>query len=362
MMQKILEQVTEMMKPYQVYLCGGAVRDYILGNEPKDYDFCTSIEPDKIEKLIKISGKRAYLTGKRFGTIGCKVKVDKKYHMIEITTFRKEEYEEGNRKPSVEYVKNLHQDLSRRDFTINSMAIRLIRGHLKIIDPFCGQEDLKNKIIRAVGHPKQRFKEDPLRLLRAIRFACMFGFKIEEKTYKKIQRMAIYILNISKERWMMELDKILQSENVERGLRDLFESNLFKFMIPELDLQRNYDQNSQYHNLTLDVHTIKVVKAIRKDTDDLNMLWAGLLHDIAKPFTRTDKIISEEAVVGVDKINGVGTKSNYIGHEILGAEMVDRIATNFKWSNERRKAVGSLVKNHLKDDCPLRKYDNLGKS
>jgi len=359
MIKELLEQVTEMMKPHPVYLVGGAVRDYIMGNEPKDYDFCTHVEPDEIEKLVKVSGKRAYLTGKRFGTIGCKVNVDGKYHMIEITTFRTERYEEGNRKPKVEYIKNLHQDLSRRDFTINSMAIRLIKGYLRVIDPFKGQEDLKNKIIRSVGHPKQRFKEDPLRLLRAIRFACRFGFKIEEKTYNKIQKMAIHILDISKERWVMELDKILQSKNVEEGLINLWESNLFKFMIPELDLQSNYDQNSKYHDLNLDVHTIKVVKEIRNDTDDLNMLWAGLLHDIAKPFVRTDKTI----LIGKgEKISERITKSNYIGHEILGAEIVSRIATYLKWSNERTEVVVSLVKNHLKDDCSLRKYDNLGKS
>ncbi len=352
MMKELLKLVTEMMKPHIVYAVGGCVRDFCIGITPKDYDFCTPAEPDEIERLVKASGKRAYLTGKRFGTIGCKVKVGEEYHMVEITTFRTEKYEPGNRKPEVEYVKNIHQDLSRRDFTINAMAMRLVKGDLKIIDPFGGQEDLEHRQIRAVGYPKQRFKEDPLRILRAIRFACKFNFEIEENTYKKMQRMAIYILDISKERWMMELDKILQTEFVERGLMDLWQSNLFKYIIPELELQSGYKQNSQYHNWNLDVHTIKVVEAIRKDTDDLNMLWAGLLHDIAKPFVRTDKVIHEEN----------RTKSNYIGHEKLGADMVKRIATHLKWSKERTESVVILVRNHLNDDCPLRKYDNMGKS
>ena len=342
MIKKLLEQVTEMMKPHPVYLVGGAVRDYLMGNEPKDFDYCSPAKPEEIERLIKKDKRRAYLTGKRFGTIGCKI--DGK--MIEITTFRTEQYEEKNRKPKVKYVKSIHEDLSRRDFTINSLAIRLTKGHLRIIDPFCGQEDLENGIIRAVGNPKQRFKEDPLRMLRAIRFSCRFNFKIEEKTYKKMQKMAIHILDISKERCVMEIDKILQTKNVGEGLRGLWDSNLFKFMIPELNLQINYNQNSHYHNLLLDVHTIKVVEAVRKDTDDLNMLWAGLLHDMAKPFVRTEHIKGH---------------SNYIGHEILGAELVEKYAKYLKWSKERHIKVRELVLNHLNDDCPLRKYDNLGK-
>ncbi len=358
-MNKILEKVTEMLKPHPVYLVGGAVRDYLMGDEPKDYDFCTPLEPDEIEKIVQANGRRAYLTGKRFGTIGFKVEIDEKFHMVEVTTFRAEEYATKNRKPKVKYVKSITEDLSRRDFTINAMAIRLTKGHLRIIDPFCGQEDLEHRLIRAVGNPKQRFKEDPLRILRAVRFAARLNFEIEELTYKKMQKMAIHILDISKERWMMELDKILQSENVERGLMDLWKSNLFKFMIPELELQSNYDQNSAYHPWNLDVHTIKVVEAVRKETDDLNLLWAALLHDIAKPFVRTDKIVLEKTMISSESKR---VKSNYIGHQTLGAEMVDRIATNFKWSNERREEVISLVKNHLEDNCPLRKYDNEGKS
>ena len=339
MIKKLLEQVSEMMKPHPVYLCGGAVRDYLMDKTPKDFDFCTPAEPDEIEKLIKKSKRRAYLTGKRFGTLGCKIDGE----MVEITTFRSEEYEPGNRKPKVNYVKNIHQDLSRRDFTINSLAIRLTKGHLRIIDPFCGQEDLEAGVIRAVGNPKQRFKEDPLRILRAVRFACRYNFTIEEITAKKMKKMAIHILDISKERWMMELDKILLSEHVVYGLNVLWDFDLFKFMIPELDLQKDYNQNSQYHKFDLDEHTKQVVEATPKD---LNLRWAALLHDSMKPFARTENP------------NG---HSNYIGHEIMGAELVDRYAKYLNWSNERHKKVRELILNHLKESCPLKKYDNLGK-
>ena len=284
-----------------------------------------------------------YLTGKRFGTLGCKIDGE----MVEITTFRSEQYEPGNRKPKVEFVKNIHQDLSRRDFTINSIAIRLCKGHLRIIDPFCGQEDLEAGVIRAVGNPKQRFKEDPLRILRAVRFACRYNFPIEEVTLKKMKSMAVHLLDISKERWNSEIDKILQTTHIKFGLTYLWEANVFKYIIPEIGMQKGYNQNSKYHKLTLDEHTIKVIEAVRKDTDDLNMLWGALLHDISKPFTRTKNINSGF--------------SNYINHEILGAEMVNRIAKHLNWSKERSESVISLVRNHLNKDCPLREYDNLGK-
>ena len=171
----LLTEVEKIMAPHPVYAVGGCVRDYILGVQPKDYDFCTPATPDEIETLVKKSGRRAYLTGKRFGTIGCKVKIGEIQDLIEITTFRTETYAEANRKPEVEFVKDITADLSRRDFTINAMAIRLNKGRIHIIDPFGGREDLKNKTIKAVGNPKIRFKEDPLRILRAIRFATRYG-------------------------------------------------------------------------------------------------------------------------------------------------------------------------------------------
>ncbi len=227
-----------------------------------------------------------------------------------------------------------------------------------LIDPFGGQQDLEAGAIRAVGHPKQRFKEDPLRILRAVRFACRLGFEIEEETEKKVKKMGIYLLNISKERWMMEMDKILLSKRSGNGLQLLWENELFKFIIPELQMQYNYDQNSEYHKYPLHIHTQKVVEATPVD---LNLRWAALLHDIAKPFVRTDKIIVGAPML-LDEEIGKYTKSNYIGHEKLGADMVLRLATHLNWSNDRRDKVFELVRNHLEDDCPLREYDNMGKS
>lgn len=349
MIKEILEKVTDMMKPYPVYLCGGAVRSYLMGTEPHDYDFCTPAEPDEIERLIKESGKRVYLTGKRYGTLGCKVEVDEVFHIVELTTFRSETYKPGDRKPEVQYVKSLHEDLSRRDFCCNAIAMRLTKGHLRIIDPFCGQEDIENKIIRAVGHPKTRFKEDPLRILRCIRFVCKLGFTIEEETFKKMTKMSVHILDISKERIIMEIDKILQSKDIRKGLELLWETNVFKWVLPEIALQYNFDQNSKYHDFKLHEHTIRVVENVRTETNDLNLLWAALFHDSGKIACKTDKIIDGKII------------SNYISHERLSTEIVLKYGNYLKWSKERTSKVGELVLNHLKEDSPLRKYDNLCK-
>lgn len=330
----MLEQVREIVQP--VYMVGGSVRDIYLNRIPGDFDFTTPLKPDEIEQAIRNAGRKPYLVGKRFGTIG--VKIDGQ--MIEITTFRAEKYEMGSRKPHVEFVKNLTSDLSRRDFTINAMAIR-DKGNL--IDPFGGLKDIQNRTIRAVGSARTRFKEDPLRMLRASRFASQLGFGIEETTLKRMTDMSHKILEVSKERWMIELDKLLLGDYTFTGCHYLMESRLLNFMIPELALQKNYDQNSRYHDLSLWEHTMGVVKVVPKD---INMRWAALLHDIAKPFVRVDKV----------------GRSVYAKHDILGEEIVERLARHLKWSNERRNAVKELVRNHLEDDSPLRGYDNMYKN
>lgn len=322
-----------------VYLVGGAVRDIALNIEPKDYDFCSSMTSNEVKEALK--GKhRAYLIGEKFGTVGFKVDRD----MIEITTFRKEEYKPGSRHPKVEFTKDIISDLSRRDFTINAMAIRC--DNLKVIDPFGGQEDLEDGILRTVGDSKCRFKEDPLRILRAVRISSKYALDIEDKTYDRCCKMANKLLEISKERWCDELNKILMldSINLANGIYTLWDTKIFNYILPELSLQDGYNQNSRYHDYSLSEHTCRVVASTPKD---LKLRWAALLHDIAKPFVRTENK------------NGY---SNYINHEILGAEMADKIGRYLKWSNDLREGVVDLIRNHLNDDCELRQYDNLHKT
>lgn len=340
---QIIKEVEKIIDP--VYLVGGACRDKILGRTPKDYDFATSLSPEEIEKAIKKAGRKVYGIGKKFGTLGFKVKdIDGKWQYVEVTTFRNEIYKSGSRKPEVSFVKDITADLSRRDFTINAMAFR----NNKLIDPFNGLDDLQRMTIQCVGKPSHRFREDPLRMLRAGRFASQLCFVIDETVKTAVKQLNYKILQVSRERWMMELDKILMTDKPSIALDFFMETRLMNFMIPALSLQYNYDQSSKYHDLTLWEHTKKVLDSTPKD---INLRWAALLHDIGKPFVRTDKF-SE----------GVYIKTNYIKHDLAGAEIVLQYAKYLKWSNDRTKVVMSLVKNHLQDDSPLREYDQKGKS
>ena len=292
----------------KVYLCGGAVRDLLLGNDPKDHDYTTPLSPDDIEAAVRAAGKHPYLIGKKFGTVGMKIDGQ----LVEVTTFRTETYEKGSRKPQVEFVDDITHDLSRRDFTINAIAKRGDR----YIDPFGGRLDLLERVIKAVGRPQDRYKEDPLRMLRAARFASQLGFTVESNTEGQAMRMCHRILMVSRERWMIELNKLL----------------------PELALQIGYDQNSPYHALPLWDHTLAVVDATPADLD---LRWTALLHDIGKPFVRTEK----------------PDRSNYIKHDLPGADLVTRLALYLKWSNDRRESVTALVLNHMQASSPLRPYD-----
>jgi tRNA nucleotidyltransferase (CCA-adding enzyme) len=340
-MREIIRQVSEMLESNEVYLVGGSVRDILLGKTPKDYDFCTSLDPDTIEERVKKAGRKAYLVGKRFGTVGCKFETNGEWQIIEITTFRNETYTYGSRKPAVTFSTNIHEDLSRRDFTINAMAMK---SSGKLIDPFNGQQDLKDGIIRCVDSPKRRFREDPLRILRAVRFASRFGYVIEPYTFSYAQKMRYELYNVSRERWVTELDKILVSEYSDKGLLYLELLNLLDVIFPELSIQVGYDQNNPHHSYTLWEHTKRVVQAI--PNDDLELKWVGLLHDIGKPFTRS--------------LHKKG-HSNYISHELVGAEMSLKISSYLKFSNERRDYLYEMIKNHLNDDSPLKPYDDASK-
>lgn len=325
-----MKEVLNYIQPH--YQVGGSVRDELLGLVPKDYDYTTPLLPDEIEQKIREAGKRPFITGKRFGTVA--FKGDK--GLVEITTFRSESYLPGSRKPVVEFAKTIEADLSRRDFTINAMAKRGER----LIDPFGGEEDLKNGVLRAVGNPTIRFKEDPLRLLRLARFAAEFAFSIEEKTMKAAQKTAHCILAVSKERWMQELDKLLVGDCVAYGLDILLKTGLMKFILPEIAVMEGFDQKSPHHRFDLYKHTQMTVTNLHS-TDPV-LRWAALLHDVGKPAAQTFKTSGQ---------------ANYIHHDTIGAEMVYGIAKRLKWSEERRKRVTELVKNHMQDDSPLRMAD-----
>lgn len=296
---------------------------------------CTPYNPDEMESKVKAAGKRAYSTGKRFGTIGFK----SNGQFVEVTTFRTERYDHRSRKPEVEFVADINQDLGRRDFTINAMAMRGER----LIDPFGGRIDILAKKIKPVGNGTERIKEDPLRMLRAARFAAQLDFEVDPNFIGTMRKHAQKIMQVSRERWVQEMDKLLVTEQPEKGLQVLADSYLLKFMFPELWLQVGYDQNTPYHELTLWDHTLSTVHLAPNNVD---LRWAALLHDIGKPFVRTE--------------NKRGY-SNYITHDVVGSYIAEGIAARSKWSNQRRETVVSTILNHLHDDSPIRAADNGSK-
>lgn len=247
-MEKALEiqrKVCEILGTEDVYLVGGSVRDIVMGNEPKDYDFTTPMLPDDIETAVKKAGRRAYTVGKDFGTVGFKVeliekpnhlstigdKLIKKFEYVEVTTFRSEIYTNKSRKPEVNFVASLNEDLARRDFTMNAMVLR---PDGRIYDPYGGKLDIHDKKIVTVGFPKDRIQEDPLRMLRAARFAARYGFEIDPNFIGKARQLSDRIYDVSVERWVMELDKLITSDNPVIGLTYLDTMGLMESMLPEV--------------------------------------------------------------------------------------------------------------------------------
>lgn len=330
----LFQEVERLVSP--VYLVGGSVRDTLLKTTPHDYDFTTPLSPEKIERAIRRAGKKPYLTGKRFGTIGVMVHGQ----LVEITTFRTEKYTPGSRKPQVVFIDDITHDLSRRDFTINAMALK---PDGTLVDPFHGLADLKEKCLRTVNKPFDRYNEDPLRMLRAARFAAQLNFTVERETKVQARRKAVKLLEISKERWNQELDKLLTADHPGVGLDFLARTNLLRFMLPELALQVGYDQDSPYHELPLWEHTVKTVCLTEKD---LTLRWAALLHDVGKPFVRQK--------------NRRGY-SNYADHELVGAELILKIGPYLHWSRERTAAVSTIIRDHLDLESPLHEADSAAR-
>lgn len=245
----IQKQVMEILGTEHVYLVGGSVRDLVMGNTPKDYDFCTPMLPDDMEAKIVAAGRRPYGIGKRFGTMGFKVRVPIKvtdvitgdeewqdklhwgYEYVEVTTFRSEIYTSKSRKPEVEFVPNLDEDLARRDFTMNAMVL-MPNG--TIYDPYGGKLDIYAKQIKTVGTPKERIMEDPLRMLRAARFAARYNFLIDTNFIGKARQLSDRIYDVSVERWVQELDKLLTSDYPFQGMEVLAQMGLLERILPEL--------------------------------------------------------------------------------------------------------------------------------
>lgn len=306
---------------YEGYAVGGCVRDVMLGREPQDWDITTNALPHQVKELFN----RTIDTGIQHGT----VTIMMNHIGYEVTTYRIDgEYEDGRHPNSVEFTSNLVEDLKRRDFTINAMAYN---DRVGLVDEFNGLEDIKLGIIRCVGNPEDRFTEDALRIMRAVRFAAQLGFSIEEKTEEAIKKLASNLVNISKERIHTELLKLLISPNPGM-IKKMYTTGITKYIMPEFDDMMNTSQNSPYHMYNVGEHTIKVMENIEADP---YLRWAALLHDIGKPSMKsTDD-------TGID---------HFHGHEEKGSEMAKEILRKLKMDNKTIDVVAKLVKYH---DYPL---------
>jgi len=307
--------------PAELYLVGGALRDQILGQDPKEWDMATSLKPSETEKLLKSLGAQNIGTiGRQFGTITAQIE----NHRVEITTFRGESYSSDSRKPEVNWGTDINEDLARRDFTINAIAYDFVRDRL--IDPHSGQLDLNHKVIRAVGNPLDRFDEDPLRMLRALRFAAVLGFSIDQETYNAViarrERLAI----VSSERIAEELNRALLSPQPSRFVRLSVESALVAYFLPELIPTIDLEFDPAEHK---DIYE-HILAVLDKTEPKLELRWCALLHDIAKPLTR--------------KKNG-GLYS-FHGHENVGAKIAQQVLRRLKYPNSFVDYVAKLVRLH----------------
>ena len=313
----------------QLYMVGGTVRDGLLHRgQSNDADLATDARPDEIKQIVAPTQPNAIvLVGERFGTVRLHYGGD----IIEITTFRSERYNPESRKPEVCFGDSLIEDLRRRDFTINAMARHPLTED--IIDPFNGRGDLEDHLLRAVGdEPEKRFAEDPLRLLRAVRFAAQLDFAIESRTTHSILQQASTLQKISRERIRDEMNKLLLSDHPALGLDLLVELGLMNWIIPEVLELKGVSQQAQRGGHSKDVYE-HVLRVVKRSSPDLHTRWSALLHDIAKPRTRS---VEECRVV------------HFFGHEELGARMARDILKRLHFDRDFIESVSRVVQLHMR--------------
>lgn len=310
---------------YEAFAVGGCVRDTILDRNPQDWDITTSALPHQVKELFH----KTLDTGIQHGTVTVMIQ----RVGYEVTTYRIDgEYNDSRHPDSVEFTSNLIEDLKRRDFTINAMAYNPREG---LVDAFDGICDIEKKLIRCVGNPEERFDEDALRILRAVRFSAQLGFEIDDNTMKAISKLSHTLANISAERIHNELEKLIMSDNPDK-LITAYNAGITKIVLPEFDRMMECDQITPYHKYNVGEHTIKVMENVPKNKV---MRWAALLHDVSKPEVRV-----------IDKKNG---RTHFKGHALAGSERAPQIMRRLKMDNKTIKTVSRLILFH--DDRPAEK-------
>ncbi|AKN31803.1 polynucleotide adenylyltransferase [Clostridium carboxidivorans P7] len=320
-------------KGYESYVVGGCVRDSLINREPKDWDLTTNALPEQTLEIFKTEGFRVIETGIKHGT----VTILMNGNPYEVTTYRVDgEYLDNRHPDNVTFTTSLKEDLSRRDFTINSMAYNEDKG---LIDYFNGISDLKSKIIRCVGNADERFNEDALRMLRAVRFSSELEFKLDfEGTFSAIKKNCNLIRNISVERIREEFCKILISHKPSNGVLALKETNLLEYILPEIVPCTGFNQHNVHHDKDIFYHTLSVLD---NAPNNINIRLAALLHDIGKPkcFTMDDKNIG-----------------HFYGHNKVSAEIARKILVRLKFDNKTIDTVYLLIYEHMSKFDKIKPY------
>ena len=351
---------------HELYLVGGSVRDALLGR-PNPYahpDATTDAHPRRIKQLLKPVAEHLWTVGERFGTIVAKVDD----YEIDVTTYRSDLYTEGSRHPEVRFGESLEEDLARRDFTINAVAADALTG--EILDPFGGRKDLEAGVIRPVGDPLDRMRDDPLRMLRAVRFQATLStpekpFAMTPDLEEAIRNNAHWLESISAERIRDEFEKILLSENVAQGLRTLVRLGLMPYVVPEFMETVDVEQEAEFHHKDVFEHTLIVVESIKRDPDtsewEFSILRkAAFFHDIGKPRTlvyehrctycgaKSTRKSAEEGECERCGGRTLAKKIHFYGHENVGAGIARRAMRRLAYPKDDIDAVAHLVANHMR--------------
>jgi len=324
---------------FEAYLVGGCVRDLVMGRVPKDWDITTNATP---EQIIKLFPKTIYEN--KFGTVAVinEGTEDKKLKMVEITPYRIEtKYSDFRHPDEVKFSDKLEDDLKRRDFTINAMALSSSArgGKGQLIDLYKGQQDIKDKTLRTVGNPDERFKEDALRMIRAVRFAVELNFTVSHETMEGIIKNAELIKKISAERIHDEFEKIIMSPNPMIGIVLLNKFGLLKHFIPELEEGIGCEQKGE-HIYDVWEHSVRALQHATNKGYSLHVKLAALFHDIGKPYTRRLAL----SVQGRPRTNKTYT---FYGHEVVGTKMTEKILERLKFPKKITDTVVKLVRYHM---------------
>ena len=305
------------------YLVGGCVRDFVMNCPSHDEDIATSLTPVEVESLLQKSGLPVIGVGKRFGTVNTQVNG----HMFEVTTFRKESGYSDSRHPDmVQFTRNLEEDAARRDFTCNAMYYDVRSG--EIIDLYGGQEDIRRGVLRTVGDANDRFREDALRMLRAVRICSEKGFSLDESVFNAIRDNKDLIHDVSVERQASEISRILMSDRPVFGFKVLYDCGLLKEVLPEVDAMYSCYQNNPWHMSTVFDHTMRAVECAPKD---LVVRWSLLLHDTGKVRCKTTDV------------NGV---DHFLGHAKVSSKITMDVLNRLHFPNSFSSAVEFCVRNH----------------